>query len=33
MNIKELNQYCDKNNKTIITHKGKFCGFRGDLNV
>jgi hypothetical protein len=33
MSIKELNQYCDNKQKTIITHKGKLCGFGGGLNV
>lgn len=29
MNIKELNKYCEENNKAIIVHAGKFCGYKG----
>jgi len=30
MNIEELNNYCLENNKVIIAHSGKLCGFFSD---
>jgi hypothetical protein len=30
MNISELNDYCKKNNKSIVVHKGLHVGFKSN---
>lgn len=29
-NIQQLNNFCEKNNRYLIIHKGNLCGFGGN---